>query len=143
MWTWTLFSAGITVRPVRSTRAAPAGAATAPFCPTAVIRPSRTTNAPFSIGALASPMISRAPSYTTVPTLPRDCVEAVIDAAHANAAAIPRSLTRPMQHLRATEFERRTRSSLQLRKTRRVRADDDARLHESRVGGRSDLPEPL
>src|ERR1700735_385788 len=61
----TLLNVGMTVLPVRSTRTAPAGALTAPRTPTAVIRPFSTTNAPFSMGALASPMISRAPSYRT------------------------------------------------------------------------------
>ena len=57
-------SAGMTVRPLRSTRAAPAGIATSPLRPTASKRAPRTTNAASSIGPLPSPTISRAPSYT-------------------------------------------------------------------------------
>jgi hypothetical protein len=53
MCTCALIIAGITVLPVRSTCAAPAGTATAPFRPTAVMRPFCTTKAPFSIGGRA------------------------------------------------------------------------------------------
>src|SRR5512143_3520148 len=55
-------SAGITVFPVRSTRAAPAGAATFPLRPTAVILAFSIRNAEFSMGTLPSPVMSRAPS---------------------------------------------------------------------------------
>src|SRR5262245_3948254 len=57
-------SVGITVLPVRSTWAVLAGTVTASFRPIAVMRPFCTTNAPLSIGALRSPTISLAPSYT-------------------------------------------------------------------------------
>ena len=55
-------SVGITVLPVRSMCIAPAGAVTAPLRPIAVMRPFSTTNALLSIGALASPTMSLAPS---------------------------------------------------------------------------------
>src|SRR5687767_6896344 len=57
--------AGITVLPVRSTRAAPSGRGTSPFIPIRVNVPSSTTNAEFAIGALPSPTISCAPSNKT------------------------------------------------------------------------------
>src|SRR5436309_2021422 len=56
--------AGITVLPVRSTRRAPAGTASAPLRPTAVMRLPSTTKAESSIGVPPSPVISRAPSNT-------------------------------------------------------------------------------
>ena len=62
MCEWPSTSAGITVLPVRSTRAAPAGACTSPLRPTRVNRAFSTRNAEFSIGAPPSPAISRAPS---------------------------------------------------------------------------------
>src|SRR5687767_7694207 len=64
MCRWELFMVGMTVLPARSTTVAP-GAVTPPFVPIAVIVPSSTTNAPFSIGAASVPKIRRAPSYST------------------------------------------------------------------------------
>ena len=58
--------AGMTVWPVRSTRAAPGGASTAPAAPTWVKRPSSTTNAAFST-VVPSPTMSRPPSNSTAP----------------------------------------------------------------------------
>src|SRR5689334_19538932 len=55
------------VLPVRSMCTAPAGTLTSRFRPSALMRPSRTTNAPSSIGGLSSPTMSRAPSYATGP----------------------------------------------------------------------------
>src|SRR5262245_45278690 len=57
---------GMTVLPVRLTRAAPAGAVTSPRRPTWVKRPPSTRNAESSIGALASPVMSRAPSNSVM-----------------------------------------------------------------------------
>jgi len=53
--------AGITVLPVSWTFVAPPGALTVPVAPIAVIWPFWTTNSPFSIGGVVSPMINRAP----------------------------------------------------------------------------------
>jgi hypothetical protein len=55
---------GITVLPVRSTCVAPAGTCSSPRRPTRVNRPFSTVKAELSIGALPSPVIRRAPSYT-------------------------------------------------------------------------------
>src|SRR5262245_54210862 len=55
-------SAGMTVLPLRSTRAAPGGAATSPFRPTRLNLLFSTRNAAFSIGVTPSPKNSRAPS---------------------------------------------------------------------------------
>src|SRR5262245_53809744 len=63
-WLCTSIIAGITVFPVRSTRAAPVGTSSSPLRPTRVNRVSSTMNAAFSIGGLPSPVISRAPSNT-------------------------------------------------------------------------------
>src|SRR5713101_1402400 len=56
--------AGMTVLPVRSTRAAPAGTFTCPRLPTCVKRLFATMKAEFSMGAAPSPTMSRAPSNT-------------------------------------------------------------------------------
>ena len=63
-WPWRSTSVGMTVLPVRSTRVAPAGACTSPRRPTCVNWLCSTMNAEFSMGALPSPVISRAPSKT-------------------------------------------------------------------------------
>ena len=52
----------MTVLPVRSTCRTPDGNVTDARGPTAANRPFSTSNAPFSIGAVAVPMMSRAPS---------------------------------------------------------------------------------
>jgi hypothetical protein len=62
MWTCALIIAGITVLPVRVTRAAPGGAAIAPRRPAATIAPLETTKALSSIGTRPLPSTSRAPS---------------------------------------------------------------------------------
>ena len=59
--------AGMTVLPVKSTRAAPAGTFNCPLVPTWVNRLFSTMNAEFSIGARPSPTMSRAPSNTVTP----------------------------------------------------------------------------
>src|SRR4051812_24179218 len=58
--------AGITVLPPRSMRLAPAGAVTSPLRPMAAIAPRSTRMAPFSMGALPSPGMIRAPSKSVV-----------------------------------------------------------------------------
>src|ERR1700681_2833819 len=60
-------SAGMTVFPVKSTRAAPAGSWSSPFLPTLVNFVPSTRNDEFSIGARPSPAIRRAPSNKTAP----------------------------------------------------------------------------
>ena len=61
-WACASMMPGMTVLPVRSTRAAPSGACTSPRRPTEVNLPSCTTNAESSMGGASSPVISRAPS---------------------------------------------------------------------------------
>src|SRR5262245_47494143 len=58
-------SPGMTVWPVRSTRSAFAGAATAAAAPTAAMRSRLTTMRPFSIGGAPVPSTIRAPSSTS------------------------------------------------------------------------------
>src|ERR1700687_4415196 len=130
MWMCTLFIAGMTVLPVRSTRVVPVGAVTAPLLPTAVMRPFWTTKAPLSIGALASPMTRRAPWYRTALDEPRDCVETAIDAIEPTAMHATKSFNRPMRHLHYP-------ASLQLREVRRAGPYDDPLLVESGLGGRA------
>ena len=67
MWPWRSIIVGMTVLPVRSTRAAPAGTRTSPLRPTCVNRLFSTMNAEFSMGALPSLVMSRAPSNTVTP----------------------------------------------------------------------------
>src|SRR5260370_20494013 len=89
----------MTVLPVRSTREAPDGAVTAHFLRRAVIRPSWTTNAPPSRGALPSPVIKRPPSYRTGVDAVRDCeyvaVDAVAPIARQHAAIFDRRMRHP------------------------------------------------
>ena len=59
--------AGITVLPARLTRVAPAGTCSWPCRPTAVNRLFWTMKTEFSMGALPSPVMSRAPSNTVTP----------------------------------------------------------------------------
>src|SRR5436190_1923761 len=66
MCTCTLTNAGITVLPERSTCCAPLGGVMLDCLPMAAMRPFCTTNAPFSIGGVPSPMITRAVSKTPV-----------------------------------------------------------------------------
>src|SRR5882672_411983 len=68
----------MTVLPVRLTRIAPAGTCTSPRLPTRVNRLFSTMNAESSMGALPSPVISRAPSNTVTrlaPAWPVTCDE--------------------------------------------------------------------
>src|SRR4026208_2322060 len=60
----------MTVLPVRSTRVAPAGGWRSPFLPTHGKLSPSTRNAEFSIGALPSPTIRRAPSNNVAPPAP-------------------------------------------------------------------------
>src|SRR6185436_5772669 len=60
----------MTVLPVRSTRTAPCGGWRSPFLPAHVKLSPSTRNAEFSIGALPSPTISRAPPKKTAPPPP-------------------------------------------------------------------------
>src|ERR1700686_4107721 len=64
MWPWRSMMAGMTVLPARSTRTAPAGICKAPCRPTWVNWLFSTTKAEFSMGALPSPVMRRAPSKT-------------------------------------------------------------------------------
>jgi hypothetical protein len=61
MCPWRSTIVGMTVLPVRSTRAAPAGTCTSPRRPMAVKWLLSTTNTESSIGALPSPVMRRAP----------------------------------------------------------------------------------
>ena len=60
----------MTVLPVRSTRTAPAGTCSSPRRPTRVNCVFSTMNAEFSMGALPSPVMRRAPSNTVAPAWP-------------------------------------------------------------------------
>src|SRR5437867_3740208 len=102
----------MTVLPVRSTRVAPDGTVIAPFFPIVVIFPFWTTNAPLSMAALASPTISRAPSYTTAADGLRDCDwTTAIEATEPTSKQQPSSsLNRLMQHLPVPGTEQIRRS---------------------------------
>src|SRR4051794_20088554 len=103
MCTWALISAGIIVLPVRSTWVAPAGTATWPLRPTAVMRPFCTTTAPSSIGTRASPMITRAPSYTAAPGA---CASAVVPIAMMTADSAKPTATATEETVFILRFER-------------------------------------
>src|SRR5215510_7468780 len=70
MWPCRSTFAGITVLPVRSTCRAPAGIWIWPRRPTRENRFPSTMNAEFSIGAVPSPVINRAPSNTVTGGVP-------------------------------------------------------------------------
>src|SRR5579862_833305 len=69
MWPWRSIIAGMTVFPVKSTCAAPAGTCNWPRRPTRVNKLFSTRKAEFSIGALPSPVMRRAPSNTVTPAV--------------------------------------------------------------------------
>ena len=99
--TWVCVSiiAGMTVLPARSTRAAPAGTCTSPALPTWVKRPLSTMNAAFSMGALSSPTMSRAPSNTVTPVAAGACSGAGAEQAAPNNEPInKRPATRTTRH---------------------------------------------
>src|SRR5262245_12623825 len=78
MWPCRSTLAGMTVLPVRSTRGAPGGIAIWPRRPTREKRFPSTMNAEFSIGAVPSPVINRAPSNIVtdeVPAWPKKSTE--------------------------------------------------------------------
>src|SRR5689334_9569152 len=124
--------AGITVLPVRSTRAAPRGAIASArsFAPTFVTRPFSTTNALDST-TVPSPTRSRAPAYTTGGDAPRGCEKttaahdvATIDAM-SSGLVICNSLPRDVEH-RVVGGNRAERVR------RRARADGKISLHGGR-----------
>src|SRR3954470_5970604 len=95
---WVSMIAGITVLPARLTCVAPAGARTSAALPTCTNRAPLTRNEAFSIGARASPTMTRAPSNTVTP-VGGACAKAVTaDAATTNRA---RRVTRGISPPRA------------------------------------------